>query len=55
MIDTTTHEKKGLPYKEISTIKFLENEFTGDSLIITYTDEVVRIRLDELLSDMQLD
>lgn len=48
LIDTTSHEKISLPYKEISTIKFLKNEYSKDSLVITYTDESVSVRLDEL-------
>jgi hypothetical protein len=48
LVDTATHEKISLPYKELSTIKFLKNDFTKDSLVITYTDEVVKIKLTEL-------
>lgn len=43
LIDTSTMEKVNLPYKALTTLKFLKNEFSGDTLAITYTDEVVNI------------
>ena len=49
LIDTSTLEKVNLPYKALTTIKFLKNEFTGDTLVITYSDEVVNIETDRLI------
>jgi len=49
LIDTSSMEKVNLPYKALTTIKFLKNEFAGDTLVITYTDEVVTIVTDRLI------
>ena len=49
LIDTSSLEKVNLPYKALTTIKFLKNEFTGDTLVITYSDEVVNIETDRLI------
>ena len=49
LIDTSTLEKVNLPYKALTTIKFLKNEFTGDTLVITYSDEVINIETDRLI------
>ena len=49
LIDTSSLEKLNLPYKALTTIKFLKNEFTGDTLVITYSDEVVNIETDRLI------
>lgn len=48
LIDTSTMEKVNLPYKALTTLKFLKNEFSGDALAITYTDEVVNIETGRL-------
>lgn len=48
LIDTSTMEKINLPYKALTTVKFLKNEFSGDTLEITYTDEVVNIETGRL-------
>lgn len=48
LIDTTSHEKINLPYKALTTLKFLKNEFAGNKLMITYTDEVINIETDRL-------
>jgi len=49
LIDTSSLEKVNLPYKALTTIKFLKNEFTGDTLVITYSDEVINIETDRLI------
>ena len=49
LIDTSTLEKVNLPYKALTTIKFLKNEFAGNTLVITYSDEVVNIETDRLI------
>ena len=49
LIDTSTLEKVNLPYKALTTIKFLKNEFAGNTLMITYTDEVINIETDRLI------
>lgn len=51
LIDTTSLEKVNLPYKKLSTITFLKNEFSDNTLLLSYTDEVVRIELDELIKN----
>jgi hypothetical protein len=48
VIKASTMEKIDLPCKGLSTIKFHKNDFEENTLIITYTDEVVRITLDAL-------
>lgn len=45
LINTSTLERINLPYNALSTIKFLKNEFTGNALKITYTDEVISVDL----------
>lgn len=40
LINTTNYEKIKLPYKRISTVKFLGNYFWNSILIIVYTDEI---------------
>jgi len=49
LIDTSSLEKVNLPYKALTTIKFLKNEFAGNTLMITYTDEVINIETDRLI------
>ena len=49
LIDTSSLEKVNLPYKALTTIKFLKNEFAGNTLVITYSDEVVNIETDRLI------
>jgi len=49
LIDTSSMEKINLPYKALTTIKFLKNDFAGNTLMITYTDEVVTIVTDRLI------
>ena len=49
LIDTSTLEKVNLPYKALTTIKFLKNDFAGNTLMITYTDELVNIETDRLI------
>jgi hypothetical protein len=48
LINTISYEKICLPCKTLTTIKFLKNEFTGNSLQITYTDEVINVDLHTL-------
>ncbi|MBE2216605.1 MAG: hypothetical protein IAE90_00280 [Ignavibacteria bacterium] len=48
LINTSTLERIDLPYNALSTIKFLKNEFTGNALKITYTDEVISVDLHTL-------
>lgn len=45
LIITHTQEMIKLPYKELSTVKFLKNEFVNNMLNLTYTDEVVEFSL----------
>ncbi len=49
LIDTSSMEKINLPYKALTTIKFLKNVFAGNTLMITYTDEVINIETDRLI------
>lgn len=48
LINTSTLERIDLPYNALSTIKFLKNEFTGNALKISYTDEVISVDLHTL-------
>ena len=48
LIDTSSLEKINLPYKALTTLKFLKNEFTKNALLITCTDEVINIETDRL-------
>lgn len=48
LINTSTLERINLPYNALSTIKFLKNEFVHDTLILTYTDEVINVELNTL-------
>jgi hypothetical protein len=41
LIDTTNHNKTGLPYKALSTLKFSGNSFFKGVLMIIYTDELI--------------
>lgn len=48
LIDTTSMEKISLPYKELSAIKFLGNEFTTEILFLFYTDDNIIIDLSNI-------
>lgn len=48
LIDTLSLQKISLPYKELSTIKFLKNEFSGENLYLFYTDENVKIEISNI-------
>lgn len=51
LIDTLSLQKISLPYKELSTIKFLKNEFSGENLYLFYTDEKVKIEISNIYNN----
>lgn len=46
LINTLTLKKIILPYKGLSTVTFLKNEFIDRSLILIHSDEIIKINLD---------
>lgn len=48
LIKTESFQKIDLPYKALSTINFLKNEFIENTLQIIYKDETTIIKLDNL-------
>jgi hypothetical protein len=45
LIDTITLNKIQLPYKRLSTLEFIEIYFDNDTLVLVYSDEVVKINM----------
>ena len=45
LIDTNTLNKIQLPYKALSTITFLENYFENDTLVLVYSDEIIKVEI----------
>ena len=54
LIDTSSLEKINLPYKELSTLKFLRNEFSAENLYIFYTDECICIEFSNIFNNNRL-
>ncbi len=48
LINTSTLDKIKLTYKELSTLRFRKNEFVNSELVVTYSDEVMKVSLDNL-------
>lgn len=48
LIETSSFRKIDLPYKALSTITFLKNEFIGNILRIIHTDKTITIQLENL-------
>jgi hypothetical protein len=48
LINTDTLSITYLPYKDVSTVCFMKNEFIEKSLILHYSDEKIVINLNEL-------
>ena len=48
LIETTSSKKIPLPYKALSTLTFIKNEFIEGFLVITHSDEIITVNLENL-------
>lgn len=51
LIDTNTLNKIQLPYKSLSTLKFMENYFDNDMLVLVYSDEIIKFNMSNHITD----